>query len=56
MSVCKDSDINVEDEKGESMIQVRSSLFRSGMELVTVAGSRLSSISSEKIPGQPYGS
>ena len=56
VSACKDSQMNVEGEMGESMTQVRSSAFRSGMELTTVADSRLSSISSEKIPGQRYGS
>ena len=56
VSACKDSQMNVEDKAGESMTQVRSSVFRSGMELITVAGSRLSSISSEKMSGQPCGS
>ena len=48
--------MNIEDKAGESMTQVRSSLFRSEMESIAVAGSRLSLISSEKILGQPYGS
>jgi len=56
VSACKDSQMNVENEAGESMTEVCSSLFRSGVELIIVEGSRLSSIFSKKIPGQPYGS
>jgi hypothetical protein len=56
VSACKDSQMNVEDKAGESMTQVRSSLSRNQMELITLAASRLSSISLEKIPGQLYGS